>query len=143
MKISVTKLLLTALLASVLLVISIAQAQVIPDATITFYPGQPTSPAKGVVLGAGKYTIKTPPYQVTGVFLTATNKDGKEIAKFAPGTPLPPDANGVGAWSAQVVGLKGGTYKVKATLFYQDPAVFPPQSKNVTSEEKEIEVAAP
>jgi hypothetical protein len=64
MKVQITRFFLTALLASVIAVLGIAQAQmpIIPDATINFFPNQPTSPAKGIILGAGTYTIKTPPY---------------------------------------------------------------------------------
>jgi hypothetical protein len=46
-------------------------------------------------------------------------------------------------WSAVVDGLKGGTYKVKATILYEDPAAFPIDVKSKLSEEKEIEVVAP
>jgi len=143
MKIPITKLLRTALLASVLVLLGTARAQLLPDATITFYAGMPVSPEKGVVVGAGQYTIKTPPFVARTAGLFALNKDGKEPKMIGHGTVSAPDAKGVGTWSGHVAGLKGGTYKVKAVLYYEDPKAFPPTIKEQASEWKEIEVAAP
>jgi len=143
MKIALTKLLRTALLVWVLILLGTARAQLLPDATITFYAGMPVSPEKGVVVGAGQYTIKTPPFEVQTVALLALNKDGKEPQKFEYGAVTPPDAKGVGTWTAQVFNLKGGTYKVKAVLYYKDPKTYPLILNQKDSEWKEIEVAAP